>query len=308
MILSSGDLKRETQSGDAVQRLEQPAVLVPVLRPAHAVVGGLRPVVQDGDHRAAGRDALPGHVEVGDKGGKGPGPRHLSEGVPLAHDEKMGVGQPLPAEVVPEADVRVEQEVLPVQVRRGEGRPLRQGMGRGDGEKQPLSLEGQAVEALPRRGVGDHQLVGPPGQAVQQRLVGVFQLCGDGHLGIEPGQTGRQVPEGCRGAGAQGDGAAAPVEEAQPLLQVPALLQQRLPQLGGQDAGLVEAQAVPCPLKEGHPQVRLQLFHGLAQGGLGDVQLLRRRGQGAPPGKGRQLLQKTQFYHRGSLPSFEYLL
>ena len=96
-----------------------------VRRPADKVVDGVKRFVPDGqDHPApAALAALRQRINIeriGHKDRESPQPRQLAESVPLVGVEEVGRGQVLPAELIPEADLTIEQKVLMLEVRAGQ--------------------------------------------------------------------------------------------------------------------------------------------------------------------------------------------
>ena len=66
----------------------------------------------------------------------------------------------------------------------------------------------------------------------------------------------------------------------------------------------IEPHPLAVPVKQRHPQLRLQIGDGLGQGGLGDVQFLRRPGDVLQPGHRAKIIQLGQLH---SIPSIVLL-
>ena len=143
----------------------------------------------------------------------------------------------------------------------------------------------------------DDQLIDAVPQALEEHVV-FPQLRGDRPVRVEVRQDRRDVPERHRRAGADEDRALAAVEGLDAADQVLALVQD-LPGVFRRHAAVfVERDLVLLPVEQRDLQLRLQPLHGAAEGRLGQVQALRRAGQGPALREGQKLLQLIDLKHR----------
>ena len=101
------------------QRTKYLSISVSALRSAHTVVGRLCLFVNNGNYNSILRNAVPLHMSVRNKRGKRSCSRHFSKRVPFVHHKEMCIRQLFPTEAVPEANICIQEKILPIKVRRG---------------------------------------------------------------------------------------------------------------------------------------------------------------------------------------------
>ena len=132
---------------------------------------------------------------------------------------------------------------------------------------------------------------------ISQQSFPVRQFRGDG-LAYEPFlQKGQHVVDRKDGAGAHGQAALPPVKGQRHFDHFLVCVQGAAGVFRGDFARFVQGDLAAFPIEQGNAQSSFQLFHVAAQGGLGDVQFLRRPAEGACAGKSIQLLQQKNIDH-----------
>ena len=199
----------------------------------------------------------------------------------------------------PEPDVGGQQHGLAVEVAQMQPAAARERMRGRQGEVQVLLLVALAGEPVLLHGAGqDDQLICPLAQPVQQYIVRAH-FRGYCHIGVEMIQRRQDLPQRGGSARADQDGALLPVKGLHGAHHILRLPEELAGMLDGKLPVRVQFDPVFLPVEQGNLHVCLQPLHGTAERRLGQVQLLRCRGERAAVGKCDQLGQLVKFKHRG---------
>ena len=270
---------------------------------ADEVVGGGGFGVAERDfHAVAGIGAQAGGLVGVEAGEVGVGD-DAAGGFGGALGEELGAGDLPAAEGNPEAAVAEEDEGLARQVRETQGLAPRQGMHRREEDAEVLAQEGFRLPAAARRGTEeDGGVEGSFFEGRDEGGVGVGKARFDGlarqgarqQRGEDPHGHGRDgaVAEDTGGAVGFAHGRGKSVERGEDEAGV----------LGGEAPEGGEDGAPGGAVEEGRPEFAFEFLHGAAEGGLRDVQRLRRRREGPAPADFRDAAEEVGFDHGGLAP------